>query len=234
MPRLKVVTYNTYRERKGRDEALDTLLEEDALLCLQELSIARAIEIRRRFGGRAYLTPVMQGWEFLAMVLPKTARFEERRIARLNSIYGVLPRNWSLRRARMLRALGQPSWKDGLSPRAAQSAGVVWEGREFRTINTHLPYEPGLRDRCLSLLSAWIGEGDALVAGDFNATAEDVFMRDLLLAQGFRPAGPGIPTHNSRRRIDYVLYRGEFREVQYDLQKSRSDHRVVRVELEVP
>lgn len=234
MLRLKVVTYNTYRERKGRDAALDELLEEDSLVCLQELSIARAIEILRRCGRRAYLTPVMQGWEFLVMILPKTAIFEERRTAQLNSVYGVLPRSWSLRRARLLRTHGQPAWKDGLSSRAAQVAEVAWEGRKFRAVNTHLPYEPGLRDQCLGLLPTWIGEGDTLVAGDFNATMEDVFMKDLLLAKGFRPAGRGAPTHDSRRRIDYVLYRGGFREVGHDLRRSRSDHRVVRVELEVP
>ena len=233
MPRLKVITYNTYRERKGRDEVLGMLLEEDALVCLQELSIARAIEIHRRFGERAYVSPVMQGWEFLATVLPKNARFEERQTEQLNSFYGLLPRSWSLRRARLLRALGMPAWKDGLTPRAAQVSRVAWEGCEFRTINTHLPYEPGLRNRCLGLLPPLIGEGSALVAGDFNVTKKDVFMNDLLLASGLEPAGPETPTHDSQQRIDYVLYRGRFREMEYDLRKSRSDHRIVCVELEV-
>lgn len=238
MPRLKVITHNTYRERKGRDEALDALLEEyaleeDALICLQELSIARAIEIRRRFGKRAHLSPVMQGWEFLATILPKAARFDERRTAQLNSIYRVLPTAWSLERARLLRSHGRPAWKDGLTPRAAQVSRIDWEGREFQVVNTHLPYESGLRDRCLDLLSTLIGEGNTLAAGDFNATTEDVFMNDFLLASGLRAAGPDSPTHDSRRRIDYVLYRGGFREMEYDLQKSRSDHRIVRVELEV-
>src|SRR3954463_8199877 len=89
--RLKVATYNTYRERMGRDHALDALLsEEGTLVCLQEVSWARAWDIKRRFGRRAYLSPVMQCWQLLVIVLPAEARFIEHRTVYPNSYVGVL------------------------------------------------------------------------------------------------------------------------------------------------
>ncbi len=234
MTRLTVATYNTYRERKGRDEALDELLREDrTLVCLQEVSISRVWEIKKRFGHRAYLSPVMFGWEFLVIVLPEDARFIQHHATQLNSYLGLIPKEWSIRRVRALYPGRRHGWPDGLSPRAAQVARILWAGHEARVINTHLPYEPWLRDRCLSLLPELVSEGEVLLAGDLNATAEDLFLSDLLLTTGLKPAGSGEPTHNSRRRIDYVLYRGGFRETGYGMKKGRSDHRLVRAELEV-
>jgi endonuclease/exonuclease/phosphatase (EEP) superfamily protein YafD len=110
---------------------------------------------------------------------------------------------------------------------------VLWQGRELRVVNTHLPFESGLRNRCLDVLKGLVGEGDALLAGDLNATTQNLFLKDFLLDTGLRPAGTEEPTHDTGRRIDFVLYRGGFREVGYSLTKSLSDHRVVRVELEV-
>jgi endonuclease/exonuclease/phosphatase (EEP) superfamily protein YafD len=110
---------------------------------------------------------------------------------------------------------------------------VAWEGREFRVINTHLPFESGLRNRCLELLKGLVEEGDVLLAGDLNATTQNLFLRDFLLETGLRPAGTGEPTHDTGRKIDYVLYRGDFREVGHSVMESLSDHRVARVELEV-
>src|SRR3954454_19616618 len=99
VPRLTVATYNTYRERKGRDHALDALLsEQGTLVCLQEVSWARAGEIKRRFGRRAYLSPVMQCWQLLVIVLPAKARLVEYRTVYPNSYVGLLPRSWSLQR----------------------------------------------------------------------------------------------------------------------------------------
>lgn len=234
MPRLKVATYNTYRERKGRDPLLDDLLlEDDALICLQELSVSRALEIKRRFGRRAYLSPVMYGWEFLALILPENASFVRRRAEQLTFHAGLLPRGWSLRRVRTLYPGRRHGWNDGLLARAVQVAEVRWRGREFRAMNTHLPHEHGLRDGCLDLLHGVIGEGDVLLMGDLNATPEDLFLKDLLLATGLKPAGPPKPTHDSRRRIDYVLYRGGFGEAGYGMKRGKSDHRLVRAVLEV-
>lgn len=233
MHRLAVTTYNTYRERKGRDEALDALLGEDALVCLQELSISRALELRRRFGGRVFLSRVMCGWEFLAVVLPADASFVARRAVPLNSYFGVVPTGWSLRRARMLYADRRRGWRDGLTLRAAQVCHVSWRGREFRVVHTHLPFERGLRDRCLGMLPGLSGSGNTILCGDLNATASDVHLADLMFEMGLRAAGPETPTHASRRRIDYVAYRGGFQEAGYRLTEGRSDHRVVGVELEV-
>jgi endonuclease/exonuclease/phosphatase family metal-dependent hydrolase len=110
---------------------------------------------------------------------------------------------------------------------------VLWQGREFRVVNTHLPYESGLRNRCLELLVDLVGEGEALLVGDLNATTQNPFLADFLLVTGLRPAGSEEATHKSGRRIDFVLYRGGFREVGYGTAESLSDHRLVRAELEV-
>ncbi|MGB3681585.1 MAG: endonuclease/exonuclease/phosphatase family protein [Rubrobacteraceae bacterium] len=237
MPGLKVATYNTYRERKGRDPALDDLLKEDALICLQEVSISRARELKRRFGPRVYLSWVTHGWQWLAIILPKDAQFTSRSTRNLNSYFGLIPRIWSLLRTQTLYPGRRHGWSDGLSPRAVQVTEVLLQGRTFRAMNTHLPYEFGLRDRCLSLLSGLVGEGPVLLAGDLNATPEDLFLRDFLLATGLQAAGDRRPTHNSKRRIDYVLHRDgfgcSFREVEYTTKKGRSDHRRVIVGLEV-
>jgi endonuclease/exonuclease/phosphatase family metal-dependent hydrolase len=234
MARLTVVTYNTFQERKGRDPALDALLgEEEALVCLQEVKLAQALGIKRSLGPRAFVSAAKYGLLYLALVLPAGARFLERRTASLNGFKGALPRGWSLQRSLLLLRAGRPAWVDGLEPRVAQVARVSWEGQEFRVVNTHLPFESGLRRRCLDLLPDLIGDGEVLLAGDLNATTQNLFLNDFLLRTGLRPAGTEEPTHDSGRRIDFVLYRGGFREVGYSLTKSLSDHRVVRAELEV-
>jgi endonuclease/exonuclease/phosphatase family metal-dependent hydrolase len=234
MSRLTVVTYNTFQERKGRDPALDALLgEKDTLVCLQEVKPARALGIKRALGSRAFISLAKYGLLYLALVLPEGARFLDRRTAPLNGHGGVLPTSWSLRRSYELLKAGRPAWRDGLEPRVAQVTRVLWQEREFRVVNTHLPFESGLRNRCLDVLKGLVGEGDTLLAGDLNTTTQNLFLKDFLLETGLRPAGTEEPTHDSGRKVDFVLYRGGFREVGYSLTKSLSDHRVVRVELEV-
>jgi endonuclease/exonuclease/phosphatase family metal-dependent hydrolase len=233
MPRLTVVTYNTFQEKNGRDPALDALLGEEALVCLQEVKPTRAFGIKRRLGPRAFVSAAKYGLLYLALVLPAGARFLERRTASLNGYKGALPRAWSLHRSYLLHRAGRPTWIDGLEPRVAQVARVSWGGREFRVVNTHLPVDSGLRRRCLELLPDLVGDGEALLAGDLNATTQNLFLRDFLLETGLRPAGTEEPTHDTGRRIDFVLHRGGFREVGYSVTKSLSDHRVVRAELEV-
>ncbi len=231
---LTVATYNTFQERKGQDPALDDLLrEEGTMICLQEVNPARALEIKRAFGSRAFFSLAKYGLLYLALAVPVGARFLERRTASLNGYRGVLPQGWSLRRSYELFRAGRRAWPDGLEPRVAQVTRVLWQGREFRVVNTHLPYESGLRNRCLDLLPGLIGEGESLVVGDLNATTRNLFLADFLLKTGLRPTGTEEPTHDTGRRIDFVLYRGGFREVGYSLTKSLSDHRVVRAELEV-
>jgi len=234
MPRLTVATYNTFKEDNGRDPALDDLLrEERTMICLQEVKLARALGTRHAFGSRAFVSLANYGRQYLALVVPEGSRFLERRTAPLNGYDGVLPKGWSLRRSYALLKTGRPAWKDGFEPRVAQVSSVLWQGREFRVVNTHLPYETELRNRCLGLLPGLIGEGEALLTGDLNATTRNLFLADFLLETGLRPAGTEEPTHDIGRRIDFVLYRGGFREVEYNLTKSLSDHRLVRAELEV-
>ncbi len=231
---LTVVTYNTFQERKGRDPALDDLLrEDDVVVCLQEVKPARALGIKRALGSRAFVSLAKYGLLYLALVLPEGARLLERRTASLNGCRGVFPRAWSLHRSYALYRSGRPAWPDGLEPRVAQVTSVLWQGRKFRLMNTHLPYESGLRNICLDLLPGLLGAGSALLTGDLNATTRNLFLADFLLRSGLRVAGTGEPTHDTGRRIDFVLYRGGFREVGYSLTKSLSDHRLVRVELEV-
>jgi hypothetical protein len=231
---LTIASYNTFQERKGRDPALDDLLREGrTLICLQEVNPARALGIKRAFGSRAFISLAKYGLLYLVLVLPEGMRFLERRTASLNGYRGVFPQGWSLRRSYELFRAGRPGWPDGLEPRVAQVSSVLWQGRAFRVVNTHLPYEAGLRNRCLDLLPDLIGEGESLVVGDLNATTQNVFLADFLLKTGLRPAGTDEPTHDSGRKIDFVLYRGGFREVGYSLTESLSDHRLVRVELEV-
>ncbi len=234
MPRLNVVTYNTFQERKGRDPALDAILrEEETLVCLQEVSPARASRIRWALGSRSFVSPAKYGLLYLAIVLPSGARFLERRTASLNGYRGALPKRWSLRRSYALRKAGRPAWTDGLEPRVAQTARMLWAGREYRVVNTHLPYEHGLRNGCLDLLPRLLDAEETIVTGDFNTTTENLFLKDFLLATGLRPLGTGEPTHETGRRIDFVLHRGGFRELGYSLTESLSDHRIVRAELEV-
>jgi endonuclease/exonuclease/phosphatase family metal-dependent hydrolase len=231
---LTVATYNTFQERNGRDPALDDLLrEEETMICLQEVNPARALRIKQTFGPRAFVSLAKYGLLYLALVLPEGARFLERRTASLNGFRGVLPQGWSLRRSYELYRAGRPAWRDGLEPRVAQVTRVLWQEREFRVVNTHLPFVSGLRNRCLDLLPGFLDAESALLVGDLNATTRNLFLRDFLLETGLRPAGTGEPTHDTGRKIDFVLYRGGFREVGYSLTESLSDHRLVRVELEV-
>jgi endonuclease/exonuclease/phosphatase family metal-dependent hydrolase len=234
MPRLTIATYNAFQERKGSDPALDDLLrEEETMICLQEVNPARALRIKRAFGSRAFVSLAKYGLLYLALVLPEGARFLERRTASLNGYRGIFPQGWSLRRSYELYRAGRPGWPDGFEPRVAQVTRVLWQGREFRLVNSHLPYESGLRNRCLDLLPDLIGEGEALLVGDLNATTQNLFLADFLLETGLRPAGTDEATHDSGRKIDFVLYGDSFREVGYSLTQSLSDHRLVRVELEV-
>lgn len=231
---LTIVTYNAHRERTGRDPALDSLLDgRGTLVCLQEVSLSRAVEIGRRFRGRSLVSSGKHGLQYLALVLPENARFLYRRTAQLNGWAGLLPKPWSVRRGLTLRRSGRREWIDALEPRVAQVADMLWHGRALRVVHAHLPYAPLLRDPCLDMLHGLLGHGDALLVGDLNATTEDLFLADLLLAAGMRSAGAGRPTHRSGRRIDHVLYRGSLREVGYRMGEGLSDHRVVEVELEV-
>lgn len=234
MRQLTVATYNTFQEREGRDPAIeDLLLEEQTIICLQEVNPARALRLKRAFGSRAFVSLAKYGLLYLALILPEGARILERRTASLNGYRGVLPKGWSLRRSHALYKAGRRAWMDGLEPRVAQVTRVLWQGRAFRVVNTHLPYESGLRNRCLDLLPTFLDAESALLVGDLNTTTRNLFLADFLWESGLRPAGTEEPTHDSGRRIDFVLYRGGLREVGYSLIKGLSDHRLVRAELEV-
>jgi endonuclease/exonuclease/phosphatase family metal-dependent hydrolase len=234
MPRLTVATYNTFQERKGQDPALDTLLREgEVLVCLQEVKPARALGIKRALGSRVFISLAKYGLLYLALVLPEGARFLERRTAALNGYVGVLPKAWSLRRSYALLKAGRPGWRDGFELRVAQVTCVLWEGFEFQVVNTHLPYESGLRNRCLDLLPNFLDSESVILSGDLNATTQNLFLADFLLETGLRMAGTEEPTHDTERTIDFVLHRGGFGEAGYSLTKSLSDHQLVRVELEV-
>src|SRR5829696_7100729 len=128
MARLTVATYNTNQEQKDRDPALEDLLrEEQTMICLQEVTPARALRIKRALGSRAFVSLAKYGLLYLALVLPEGTRFLERRTASLNGHEGVLPTSWSLRRSYALYKAGRPAWRDGLDPRVAQVTRVAWQ-----------------------------------------------------------------------------------------------------------
>lgn len=230
---FKVITYNAWCERGGRDPLLDeALLDGDAIVCLQEVRLRRALELKRRFGRRAFVSLGRHGLQYVAVVVPRDARFARRRTVQLNGVGGLVPRPWSLRRGAALRRAGQPAWRDCLEPRVAQAADVEWKGRNLRVVNTHVPYAPLLRDPCLGMLAALTGEGDAILAGDLNANAKALHLKDLILAAGLQTTGIGKPTHG-RYKIDHVLVRGPFREAGSRTREGKSDHRLLEVVLEV-
>src|SRR3712207_1733757 len=231
---LTVVTHNTFREREGRDPALDALLREKEILsCLQEVAPARALRLKATLGARAFVSPAKYGLQYLALVLPEGVRILERGAVSLNAYYGVLPKPWSLARSYALLRAGERTWVDGLEPRIAQVVRLLWRGGGVRVVHTRRPFERWLRDRCLEMMPGLLGGVEALLVGDLNATTGGLFLADLLLATGLRPAGSEEVTHTSGRRIDFVLYRGRFREVGYGTARSLSDHRLVRAKLEV-
>ncbi|HET7478620.1 MAG TPA: endonuclease/exonuclease/phosphatase family protein [Rubrobacteraceae bacterium] len=229
---FEVITYNAWCERGGRDPLLDDALEDGAIVCLQEVKPRRALELKRRFGKRAFVSPGRHGLQYIALVLPRDARFVRRRTVQLNGIVGLVPRRWSLRRGAAMRRAGRPGWRDCFEPRVAQEADVEWRDRRVRVVNTHVPYAPLLRDPCLGMLAALTGEGDAILAGDLNAPAESLHLNDLVLATGLRTTGMGKATHG-RHKIDHVLVRGPFREAGYRTREGKSDHRLLKVVLEV-
>src|SRR5215217_9408249 len=235
---LRVATYNTDKEQNGRDPVLDALLREPrTLVCLQEVSISRAQEIKRSFRRRSFVTPlrVRYGLQFLAVVLPEGARFVKCRTAHLTHLWGLVPRAWCLRRSYQLYRSGSRRWRHALQPYAAQVGWVLWERRAFRLINTHVPGETGLRPRCLDRLHILLVCGqDVLLVGDLNATIENVFLADLLRATGLRSRrSTSDPLGSERDMIDHVLFSdGGLREVEYSLEEGLSDHPLVRVTLE--
>jgi endonuclease/exonuclease/phosphatase family metal-dependent hydrolase len=228
-----LASYNAYRERNGRDSALDRLLEESGTFaCLQEVSRSRARWLRRELGRRAYVTRVKHGMQYLALVIPEGAEFSDRQAVQLNGLFGVVPGWRSLRRGIRLCRGAARGWRDALEPRAAQVVRVRWRGITFQLGNTHLPYEPGLRSRCYTPVVRALELPDAIVAGDFNATPDDLFYADFLRATGLRMVEDTGPTHG-RRRIDYVLYRGRLVALGCETEESLSDHRMIRTRLEV-
>lgn len=234
VPNLPIVTYNTHQEREGRDPVLDSVLRDGrSLVCLQELSPVRAARIKHAFGPKAFISLAKHGLQYLAIVLPQDARFITRRTVQLNGHFGILPAAWSVTRGCALYRAGYTGWTDALEPRVVQEARVSWRGVEFQLINTHLPFSRGLRSKSLARLQALLRGQNVILTGDLNAPLKDLFLCDLVLAGGLNVVGSHGATHDSGSRIDYVMFRGRFREAGYSLERSISDHRLVRAILEV-
>jgi endonuclease/exonuclease/phosphatase family metal-dependent hydrolase len=234
MPELVVATYNTHRERKGRDRLLDELLQEGrSLVCLQEVSPVRAARIKHAFGPRSFVSVSKHGFQYLAIVLPEDARFLSRRTVQLNGHLGLLPTAWSVNLGHVLYRAGLPGWTDALEPRVAQGAHVSWRGVDLQLINTHLPFTSALRNKSLMRLQETLQGENVILAGDLNATPGDLFLNDLVLDGGLSLTGSHDATHDGGRRIDYVMFKGDFRETGYSLEEGFSDHRLVKATLEV-
>ncbi len=232
--RLTFVTYNTYGEKKGRDPLLDRTLERSGpMVFLQEVNPSRAFRTLSTFRKKAFVSVGRHGLQYLVTVLPADARFIEARTLQLNGHRGLIPTFRSVRRAYGLYKSGDKRWKDCFEPRIAQVCQVSWRGLEFQVANTHLSLETGLRNDSFSRLEKFLDGDKVVVSGDLNAVGRDLFLNDFVLSGRLNVAGSGEATHVSGRRIDYVLYRGGFREVGYSTQESLSDHRLLTVDLEV-
>lgn len=234
MTELTVSTYNTHRERSGPDPLLkDLLRERHSVCCLQEVSPTRALKIKYATGSRSFVSFGKHGLQWLAIVLPKNARFLSCKTIQLNGYFGLLPAVWSVDLGRTLYGAGSRFWTDALEPRVAQVARILWDDIEFLLINVHMPLVPSLRNRSLVLLRNSLRDRNVILAGDLNAVPEDLFLNDMVLAEGLSLAGTEEPTHDSRRRIDYVMFRGDFRETGHSLASGLSDHRMLQTKLEV-
>lgn len=165
--------------------------------------------------------------------MPEGAKFLARHTLQLNGYYGLLPAPWSINIGIALYGTGSNVWTDALEPRVAQVARVSWKGIEFLLVNVHLPLAQSLRNKSLVLLQNNICGENVVLVGDFNAKANDLFLNDLVLAEGLNLAGTGEATHASGRRLDYIMFRGGFRQTGYELKSGLSDHGLLQTTLEV-
>lgn len=110
---------------------------------------------------------------------------------------------------------------------------IAYNGIELQVINVHLPLAASLRNKSFVKLQNCLEGKNVILAGDLNATPKDLFLNDMVLAEGLSLAGTLDATHEGGRRLDYVMYRGDFREAEYSLESGLSDHRLLRTKLEV-
>ena len=203
------------------------------MCCLQEVSPARAVSIKYALGSRSFVSLARHGLQWLAIVLPEEARFLTCKTVQLNGHFGLLPAAWSVDLGRTLYGAGSRFWTDALEPRVAQVARISWNNIEFLLVNVHMPLVPSLRNKSLVRLRNSLRGQNVILTGDLNAIPEDLFLNDMVLAEGLSLAGTREATHNSKRRIDYVMFRGDFRETGYSLTSGLSDHRLLQAKLEV-
>ena len=201
--------------------------------CLQEVSPARAMGIKHAFGPQSFISFARHGLQWLAIILPEDARFVKRKTVQLNGHCGLVPAPWSVNLGRSLYRAGRKVWTDALEPRVAQVARVAWNNIEFLLINVHLPFVPILRNKSLMRLQDSLQGRNVILAGDLNAVPKNLFLNDMMLAEGLSLAGTRKATHDGGRRIDYVMFRGNFSETGYSLESGLSDHRLLRATLEV-
>ena len=234
MTELIVSTYNIQCERSGTDPLLeDLLLKRHSVCCLQEVSPTRALKIKYATGPRSFISFAKHGLQWLAIILPDNARFLACETVQLNGYLGLFPAVWSVGLGRTLYGAGSRFWTDALEPRVAQVARILWDDIEFLLINVHMPLVPSLRNKSLVRLQNSLQGRNVILAGDFNAVPKDLFLNDMVLAERLSLAGTGEPTHDSRRRIDCVMFRGDLRETGYSSTGGLSDHRLLQAKLEV-
>lgn len=132
------------------------------------------------------------------------------------------------------REISLPQW-GGKEPRVLQHLRIRASGREFDLFNTHIDPRLASRDRQIRLvLERTVGEGPAVLAGDFNVPASNAVigeMRGKWRDAGAEAENARSPTYPARApvvRIDFMFFR-DLELLEFDTFDSRgiSDHRAL-------
>jgi endonuclease/exonuclease/phosphatase family metal-dependent hydrolase len=229
MPSLRVMTYNI-RNGRGSDQRVDLGRIGDVIIgygpdvvALQEVDVGRA-----RSGGADQAAE-------LATRLGMHARFVgcvERGCER----YGIATLSrWPIEESRTVMLPHRPETE----PRAALCLWVRWPAAERRLelINTHLSTNGVERVEQVAALSAEIGTGDVVLAGDLNCSAASTPYRSLCTTLRAVTKARTWPARFPLFQLDHLLYRGALRLVSSGVwsrapARRASDHLPVVAELE--
>ncbi len=231
--RLKVVTYNVLRCRRGIEQIIQVLREQNAdLIFLQEVgrggagSRDQAARIAEALGGMHVVSAATLG-------LPSTQHCDQAILTRLevseSAAHSLDEGGWVYAVQTRVKAPGRPLHLLSVHTRSTsqlEPKHLIESGR------TRLAQVTRLLEVIRKL------KGDVIVAGDFNAAPwmpEYHGITGQLTDFGLvnQAAQPTYPSRRPVVRIDYVFGKGEFAARSYRVLAGRwSDHRPVVTELE--
>jgi endonuclease/exonuclease/phosphatase family metal-dependent hydrolase len=231
--RLKVVTYNVLKCRRGIEPIIQILREQDAdVIFLQEVgrggagSRDQAARIAEALGGMHVVSAATLG-------LPSTQHCDQAILTRLevseSAAHSLDEGGWAYAVQTRVKAPGRPLHLLSVHTR---STFQLEPKHVIESSRTRLAQVTQLLEVIRKL------EGDVIVAGDFNAAPwmpEYHGITRLLTDFGLlnQAAKPTYPSRRPVVRIDYVFGRGEFAARSYRVLAGRwSDHRPVVTELE--